>query len=252
MMGLIKRLLLHGIIGVFLGFAVLHPASVIIQQMPVQAMDRYKQLFDSAFTRYHAGMAIYFALLGGLFGLLQGLHTYRKKGLFDKVQKLSVTDDLTGLFNRRYLMENLEREFRRAERYGNDLALIMIDIDYFKRFNDVHGHLAGDDLLRVFADRLRLAARRTDIVARYGGEEFMILMPDTNLEMAIHLAERLRQDIEVFPFEKRETQPLGRVTVSIGCAEFQKLTVSDVDCLIHMADQCLYHAKSSGRNQIWY
>lgn len=251
-MGLIKRLLLHGLVGVFLGFAVLHPASVIIQQMPVQGMESYKRLFESAFTRYHAGMEAYFALLGGLFGLLQGLHTHRKKVLFNKAQKLSVTDDLTGLFNRRFLMENLEREFRRAERYGNDLALIMIDIDHFKQYNDEHGHLAGDELLRVFADRLRLAARRTDIVARYGGEEFMILMPDTNLAMAIHLAERLRRDIEVFPFRKRESQPQGRVTVSIGCAEFQKLAVSNVDCLIQLADQCLYQAKSSGRNQIWY
>jgi diguanylate cyclase (GGDEF)-like protein len=251
MKGFCKRCLTHSIVGAIVGYIVLHPISVAIYSRT--SPEHFHPLpVGSAFSSEHAWMAAYFTIIGAVFGLIHGLNRYRNAQLFDKVKQLSITDSLTELHNRRFFIQNLSREVERAKRYGSDLSLMMIDIDYFKRFNDTHGHPAGDTLLQVFADRLRLMARKTDIVARYGGEEFVVMMPDTNLAMAANLAERLRKDIESFPFEKCASQPGGKITVSIGCAQFDRQNNKALDQLLQAADDCLYRAKSSGRNQICY
>ena len=247
---LLKRVLLHGLFGFVLGYALLHPLSfAIYNRTMIDAMEQPERLVN-AFSLQHVRMAAYFALIGLAFGIVHGLDRHRNIILYREVRQLSVTDPLTGLYNRRLFMQSLRREHARARRYGNDLALIMIDIDHFKHYNDSHGHPAGDLLLRSFATRMRGVARSTDIVARYGGEEFMILMPDTNLPMAAHLAERLRKDIESFPFEHRATQPDGKITVSIGCGQLDRDSETDVDQLLRIVDDCLYRAKNCGRNQI--
>lgn len=249
--GSFKGILLHGIVGAVLGYTLLHPIAVVIYSRT--SPDFIDPLpISSAFNPQHAWMAAYFAFIGLVFGFVHGLDRHRNRQLFKKVKQLSLTDSLTGLYNRRFLVQSLCREYERAKRYGSNLSLMMIDIDYFKQFNDVHGHPEGDVLLRIFSDRLRRIARITDFVTRYGGEEFMILMPDTNLEMAANLAERLREDIEAFPFEKRGTQPGGKITVSIGCAQVNKHFDEGVDQLLREVDDCLYRAKESGRNQIWF
>jgi diguanylate cyclase (GGDEF)-like protein len=247
---LLRRVLLHGLFGLVLGYALLHPLSfAIYNRTMIDAIEQPEQL-SSAFSFQHVRMAAYFAVIGLVFGIVHGLDRHRNIVLYRKVRQLSVTDPLTGLHNRRFFMQSLRREHARAKRYGNDLSLIMIDIDHFKQFNDAHGHPAGDVLLRSFATRMRRVARSTDVVARVGGEEFMILMPDTNLPMAAHLAERLRKDIENYPFEHRATQPDGRITVSIGCAQLDRNSESDMDHLLRTVDDCLYRAKNCGRNQI--
>jgi len=245
-----QRLILHIGLGVVFGYTVLHPASVVIHSLSEGDMISYTASMLAAFGGEHVQMASYFSIIGAAFGLLIGLNTHRQAILNSRLKLLSVTDELTGLYNRRFIMQSIIRDVQRAERYGDDLSLLMIDIDHFKQFNDIHGHPPGDRLLKQFSDRLRAMARKTDIVARYGGEEFLILLPNTSKAVAAHLAERIRREIETYPFELRENQPDGKVTVSIGCAQFDATCQSDIHGFIKAADECLYRAKSDGRNQI--
>ena len=249
---LVKRLIGHTGIGAAFGYTALHPASLVIHNIYTRDIVSYTASIVSAFYWEHVQMGVYFTFIGAVFGLLNGLSSHRQAILHAEIKRLSITDELTGLFNRRHIMQSIAREVQRAERYGNDLSLIMIDIDHFKQFNDIHGHPAGDQLLRQFSDRLRSTARKTDIVARYGGEEFLILMPNTDIAKAFHLAERIRYDIESYPFDLRESQPAGTVTVSIGCARFDAARQSGVQGIIRAADKCLYRAKNNGRNQICF
>jgi len=243
---------LHLGAGAVLGYTVLHPASVAIHDAtsPGHAPFSFGTALAKAFDREHRHMATYFVAIGAAVGLLNGLNRHRIDILFRRVGRLSITDELTGLFNRRFLLQMLERECLRADRYGADLSLMMIDIDHFKHYNDRYGHLAGDRLLKIFAGRLQRIARKPDVVARYGGEEFVVLMPDTKLRMAVRMADRLRRDIERFPFKDGHTQPGGRLTISIGCSRFEKDRPGP--WLIKSADDCLYRAKNGGRNQVWY
>ena len=119
----------------------------------------------------------------------------------DENRRLSVTDALTGVHNRRYLMEQIPREIERAARYGRELAAVMCDVDHFKKINDAHGHLVGDAVLKWFVTKLRTGVRSSDWVARYGGEEFLIVLPETNVSKAAIKAEQLRAEISRAPFE---------------------------------------------------
>ncbi len=167
------------------------------------------------------------------------------------LQQQATMDGLTGLANRRSFDEKLHVEWSRAQRYGESIALILADVDYFKRYNDHYGHQGGDECLKAVAGILqREIFRPTDMVARYGGEEFAIILPATDLQGALTVAERLRFDMErsALPHAASETGPW--VTLSMGVAAF----VPDQDALSAMlvakADKALYKAKGSGRNQV--
>jgi diguanylate cyclase (GGDEF)-like protein/PAS domain S-box-containing protein len=166
--------------------------------------------------------------------------------LFEQVQRLAVTDPLTNLHNRRYFFDIAHREMERARRYQSPLSLIMIDIDRFKEVNDTHGHLIGDMVLRQIADRLRGQLREIDVLCRYGGEEFVVLLPDTDLNAAYQVAERLRQAIVRTPIQAEDRHV--QVTTSLGVA-YMDGECHQIDDLIRYADQALYLAKSAGRNQ---
>lgn len=125
----------------------------------------------------------------------------------------------------------------------------MFDIDHFKTFNDTNGHPAGDQLLRAMSGLIRRHLRRADVACRYGGEEFLVAMPDTDRQTAYHLADTLRRAVETEPFDNRETQPSGRISVSGGVAEFPK-DGSSIGELIQHADEALYLAKKGGRNRV--
>lgn len=169
--------------------------------------------------------------------------------LFEEKSYLAITDHLTKLYNPRYFHEHLEAEMKRVRRYPRPLSLIMIDIDHFKNYNDACGHLMGDAVLRGVAASLKRHIRETDIAARYGGEEFCIVLPDTEVDGAVALAEKIREVVEKKPFELGQVQPGGRLSISCGVAGFEK-SMKGKDDLIKRADDALYAAKHAGRNRV--
>lgn len=167
----------------------------------------------------------------------------RLRETHQELQRLSATDPLTGLFNRRRMMEALDHEVRRSRRLKHTFAVLMADVDYFKRYNDANGHPAGDAVLQKVASILREATRDVDVVARYGGEEFFVLMPETEGAGAADVADRVRDRLEA------EKVPGGSVTLSFGVAEFP--AHGDIgETLIAIADAALYQAKREGRNRV--
>ncbi len=167
----------------------------------------------------------------------------------DSLVEMAVRDGLTGLYNHRYFQEALALETVRSLRYGHTFSLLFLDVDYFKHYNDTHGHLEGDRLLITLSQKVKEYVRGSDIVARYGGEEFVIILPETSRKHANQLAENIRQDVAEFPFKGRESQVTGSVTISIGVATYPE-DGSDGASLIKHADDLLYKAKNSGRNQV--
>ena len=166
-----------------------------------------------------------------------------EKRLEEELRRLSQTDALTGLYNRRFLDQSLETEFHRARRSGTRLSVIMFDVDHFKRFNDTHGHDQGDRVLRAVAETLRAALRNYDLPCRYGGEEFLAILPNTDAPGAFAVAERLRKDI----FEM--TVDSLKVTISLGVATYPDLDLAESVQLVERADQALYVSKENGRNR---
>ena len=160
-----------------------------------------------------------------------------------ELERVSVTDALTGLSNRRRMTEVLRNEVLRSQRLKHTFAVLMTDVDHFKLYNDTHGHPAGDELLKQLATILREETRDVDLVARYGGEEFLVLLPETKARKAADVAERVRRRLEALP------APAGHVTLSIGIAEFP-LHGDNGEKLIDVADAALYEAKRSGRNRV--
>jgi diguanylate cyclase (GGDEF)-like protein len=162
--------------------------------------------------------------------------------------RLSTTDPVTGLRNRRYVSEFLSLEVLRSVRYRTPLAVLLLDLDHFKRINDGHGHRVGDSVLQVVADTLRASLRATDIAGRYGGEEFLVVLPQTDLAGAAVLAERVRAAIEETAIDVGAPEPLA-VTVSVGVAALDEHARS-AEQLVERADAALYAAKDAGRNRI--
>jgi len=170
-----------------------------------------------------------------------------------QLEKLSVEDGLTKLFNHRHFQQELRREFGRAARYNDPLSLIMIDLDHFKNVNDTHGHPFGDKVLRESASRIRGSVRDTDICARYGGEEFMVILPKTPLHGALKVATRIHESFRSTPFLD-DTRPSARepgspnavsVTASLGVASYPAPQTTSADALVKAADEALYTAKKT-------
>jgi len=168
---------------------------------------------------------------------------------FERTLILSNTDRLTGLWNYGYLRHQLNEDIKRALRFNRYLSLLMLDIDFFKGFNDAFGHLAGDKLLQQIADIIKNACREVDVVARYGGEEFAIILPETFKEKGYSSAERIRKLVASTPFQHNESEQPKRVTISIGVASFPH-DASLGEALIEAADKALYAAKKTGRNRV--
>jgi diguanylate cyclase (GGDEF)-like protein len=166
-------------------------------------------------------------------------------GLFAELQRSAITDSLTGAYNTRFFDEVLERETARADRYTTPLSLLMIDIDTFKLVNDTFGHVVGNKVLTQVADTLKTTVRNTDFVFRCGGDEFGVVLPGTNLEGAMHVAEKILQRVEAAAILNTMGKS-GSVTVSIGLSEYHR--GSHFETLVAEADQALYASKRSSKN----
>lgn len=169
-------------------------------------------------------------------------------------RQLSITDPLTGIFNRRHFYQLGMLELQRTCRYGHPLAVIMMDVDHFKQVNDIHGHAIGDQVLQALATSVHQSLRVVDIFARYGGEEFIILLPEANLQAVGLTAEKLRRKIARQPLHLNQSQV--KITISLGATAFDPAKLSflptpeTLDLLINLTDQALYEAKRAGRNQV--
>ncbi|MDT3700492.1 MAG: sensor domain-containing diguanylate cyclase [Thermincola sp.] len=170
--------------------------------------------------------------------------------LFNKLEHLSTTDGLTGLYNHRYFHELLDQEVEKSKRYGDKLCFLMLDVDYFKKYNDTFGHIYGDMLLKQLAKIIKYNVRKVDIVARYGGEEFAVILPKCTLKDGIAIGKRIINSVEEhrFNFGSLGISEEGKITISAGLAVYQNQ--SDKMDFIQQADQALYKAKLAGRNKL--
>ncbi|MEO8301378.1 MAG: PleD family two-component system response regulator [Rhizomicrobium sp.] len=180
----------------------------------------------------------------------------RKKRYADRLRhnvqlslEMAITDQLTGLHNRRYMSRHLDTLLSSAKKEGRSLAFVIMDIDFFKHVNDTHGHDIGDEVLKEFASRISANVRGIDLACRYGGEEFVVVMPDTDTSFAYSIAERLRQSIETTPVKISRAPGALNITISIGIAKLES-EADTAEQLLHRADQALYRAKRSGRNKV--
>jgi diguanylate cyclase (GGDEF)-like protein len=211
------------------------------------------------FIVYHAaldsGPAVLGRLVPGLFSLsavsLFGSIFFREErytlGVLDGLQRESITDRLTGLYNYAYFMDEMKKEQARADRMGSQFSLAIFDLDFFKKVNDTYGHETGNVLLREVGAVLTANARQMDTVARYGGEEFIVLMPDSG-DAGLEVAERIRKKIEEADFSRISEGPV-KITISGGVAAYPR-DASNTSELLDRADFGLYRAKSSGRNRV--
>jgi diguanylate cyclase (GGDEF)-like protein len=190
------------------------------------------------------------SLLGAL--AAQASVALERSELFElsrELKKISITDALTGLLNRRYFQERATEEIDRSKRYGQPLALVMIDVDDFKFYNDRHGHPAGDDVLKTVGAVIKSTVRTVDVVARYGGEEFAILSPNTSKNKSFQTADRVRKAVLDHVFPREREQPGGDLTISLGLATYPD-DAGSLDELISHADKALYLSKKAGKNRV--
>ncbi|MGK7346734.1 MAG: diguanylate cyclase [Candidatus Nitrospinota bacterium M3_3B_026] len=169
--------------------------------------------------------------------------------LLEKAEFMAITDELTKLYNHRYFIRALDSEIRRASRYTYPISLLMIDVDYFKNYNDTFGHLEGNVVLTTLARIFTDTARETDVVARYGGEEFAIILTKADEKKGVMVAERIRSKVKAHAFAGAEEQPNGKLTVSIGAATYPA-DAKNSRGLIEMADKALYRSKKRGRDSV--
>lgn len=242
-------ILIYGLAGSLAGYLVLHQASMLIHQAYHGGIKDWGFLRLS-FSTPHLFMALYFTGVGLVAGILFGIYPQRVALLLERVRRLSVTDYLTGINNRRYFFERFKEDLARAIRYRRTLPVLMLDIDHFKHYNDLHGHQQGDALLVELTGLLSRSIRRPDYIARYGGEEFVIVAPESGKQSAEQMAEKLRALVEGHFFSRQESQPGGNLTASIGAASYPE-DGQTVDELVSKSDAALYIAKDLGRNRIF-
>lgn len=242
------RITVHGIISGLVGYAILHPFSMVIHSNDTSLSGLY-EAFLKGFSNEHIIMALYFTILAGVLGVAHGYLTHNVIQLHLQLQSMAITDPLTGVYNRRHLMDFLAKEIDRSERNKSDLSLILIDIDFFKKYNDTFGHVKGDELLVDISTLLKNNVRRTDIVSRYGGEEFAIVLPGAGIDMAVIISNKIRKSIKDSIEFKTEENPNGRLTISVGVTEYNS-NLKNIQNFIKDADIALYRAKETGRDKV--
>ena len=241
-------IILFSLPGAVIGYLFLHPVSMYIHSSMCEPYVSPLKIFRDTFSVEHLPMALFFSALGGLAGAVQGLYVGRILVANIELKKLAIVDYLTGLYTRRFIFEALDRELKRASRTGEPLAVAMIDLDHFKKYNDTHGHIVGDELLRRFGALIRTSIRQSDLSGRYGGEEFIIVFQNMTSAQAYIMIERLRISVSHKDFFKVSNTQDSLVTFSAGISEFPGDS-QEASNLVNMADQALFDAKHLGRNQ---
>lgn len=166
----------------------------------------------------------------------------------ERLEKLTIMDEMTGVYNYRFIKTQMEKEIQRSVRYDKDLSICLIDVDNFKSINDKNGHPVGDHVLKTIANQLKEMTRASDFVGRYGGDEFIVIFPDTKLADAVRLAERVRSSIKSLPITAHGKTV--STSLSIGVADLIQKDRDCLDKLVEAADRCLYKAKQGGRNKV--
>lgn len=246
------------IIGALLGYFIIHPwvmftAHLMFQPRLESSFSIIKIIseeFTRAFSLEMLPWGLAFAIISCLTIVFYGKSRQAIAALRASEQRfkeLSITDELTGLHNSRHFFRRLKAEVERTDRYGHPLALLILDLDNFKQYNDAFGHLAGDSVLAETGNVISKSIRRTDSAYRYGGEEFAVILPESSGQEALFFAERIRKSFESEAFFAHKDKRL-RVTVSIGVAQY--LSGEKISAFIKRADENMYAAKKAGKNRI--
>ncbi len=245
-------------------YAILNPSLVVLDlpeeaakniimttKFSVPILIKSDKIFDIAFIRAEAYDYIFTPINNKELDIRIN-NLLKVKELKDSIDKVSTTDELTGLFNRKYLHQRLEAELSRSKRYNISLSCLLLDIDYFKVINDMYGYDCGDILLKKLAEIMTSHVRKEDVLTRYGDEEFIILLPNTDEEHAYLFAERLRRDIAKMEFIPEGEEEAHPITVSGGVSSYPFLANVDEDAntLVRYAEHALYNAKRRGKNKI--
>ena len=254
----------HGYIGVVTDADFTHKVAVkeysvntttieSIMSAPIKAVDGSIFMADANGIMCQSGIRHLAVTENGEFiGLLSAMNFFEYyKDVEEHLSNLAINDGLTGIYNRRYFDETLAREWKRTMREKAPLSLIMLDIDYFKKYNDTYGHQAGDECLRQVATTISGALRRpADMAARYGGEEFVVVLPNLKLEDSAKFGETIRAKIEALKMEHKQSDANPFITVSLGIASVVPSSISSYEELVGAADKALYSAKNKGRNRV--
>ena len=254
----------HGYIGVVTDADFTHKVAVkeysvntttieSIMSAPIKAVDGSMFMADANGIIRQSGIRHLAVTENGEFiGLLSAMNFFEYyKDVEEHLSNLAIHDGLTGIYNRRYFDETLAREWKRTMREKAPLSLIMLDIDYFKKYNDTYGHQAGDECLRQVATTISGALRRpADMAARYGGEEFVVVLPNLKLEDSAKFGETIRAKIEALKMEHKQSDANPFITVSLGIASVVPSSISSYEELVGAADKALYSAKNKGRNRV--
>lgn len=226
--------------------------SEVVDRQETKTFERYSRILGrtfhvTAFPVSHDEIATVFIDISEMSALRERMQEKQREleELNLALYKESITDPGTKLFNRRYILELLNKEVARADRHRHPLSMALLDIDYFKRVNDTYGHQAGDEVLAQFSKRLQQWTREMDFVGRYGGEEFLLIFPETTAEKATRVLERIRWQMESIPFEVNGSNL--QITFSAGVASYEGEAIHQ---LLLRVDGCLYMAKDSGRNRV--
>jgi len=250
---------LWALIGGVSGYFIIHPWVMISAHFMLRP--RLKSYFSTvdivfeevsrAFSLPMLPWGLAFAIISSLAAAFYGRNRQAMAALRASEQRfkeMSITDELTGLYNSRHFFDRLKAEIERTDRYGHPLTLLMLDLDNFKRYNDAFGHLSGDRVLADTGKIIRKSIRSTDSAYRYGGEEFAVILPGSSGSDALYFAERIRKSLENEALFDHRKDGL-RVTVSIGVAQY--IAEEEISAFIKRADENMYAAKNAGKNTIW-
>jgi diguanylate cyclase (GGDEF)-like protein len=255
-----KTICLWPLTGGLIGFFIVHPWVMITAHIMFRPrLNSYFSIVDVIFAEFTRAFSLEmlpwgltFAMISSFTAAFYGRNRQTMAALRASEQRfryMSISDELTGLYNSRHFFSRLKAEIERTDRYGHPLTLLMLDLDNFKQYNDAFGHLAGDKVLAEAGNIIRTSLRSTDSAYRYGGEEFAVVLPESSGQESLYFAERIRKSFEGGTLTTHKADGL-RVTVSIGVAQY--IPGEEISAFIKRADANMYAAKTAGKNRICY